>query len=160
MIYPITYTKIPWVDLGNLDVSKIIDNLENMIEAINDLESKKNDLESFISQYYSIGTVSYAINAPGIHTAIESRKHPDMKLYHVFTTVGGTSEVDTNIDIIMDNGVPLADTIHIKSTENRGKVIIGSPIDYVDISRIRDVQIESDSNQIISVHMNFIPIER
>jgi len=158
--YPITYTRIPWVDLGNLDVSKIIANIENLVEAVNDLESKKNDLESFLETYYSIGTIAHAVDAPGIHTALEARKHPDVKLNHVFAVVGGTSEVDTNIDILLDDGTKLSDTIHIKSTENKGKIVIGSVIEHIDISRIRDICVESDSNQLISVHMNFIPIER
>jgi len=158
--YPITYKKITWAELGNLSVQKIIDNIQDLIAGVNDLESKKNDLETFIDQYNSIGTISYAVGAVGIHTALESRKHPDIKLDHIFAVVGGTSEVDTKIDILMDNGVPLADTIQIKSSYSKGKIVIGSVIEYIDISRIRDIQIESDSNQLVSVHMNFVPVER
>jgi hypothetical protein len=154
----VSLKEIHWVNDGGLTVDRIIDNEETLRDAINDQETDASELVVFINQYFGFGSCSYAIDEIGRHTAIKGDKHPDMKLTHAYAVIGSNVQSDdTTIEILLNGSELLADPIRFVASETKGKTRVGVVMDYIDIMRSDSVEIETDTNQTVAVHMNFEP---
>jgi len=64
---------------------------------------------------------------------------------------------DTTIEILINGSELLADPIRFVASETKGKIRVGVVMDHIDIMRSDSVEIETDTNQTVAVHMNFEP---
>ena len=154
----VTLKEIHWVTTGGLTVDRIIDNEETLRDAINDGDVSIAELLAFVNRYLGFGSCSFAVDEIGRHTAISGDKHPDMRLTHAYAVIGSNVQADdTTIEILQNGSELLADPIRFVASETKGKIRVGVVMDHIDIMRSDSVDIETDTNQTIAVHMNFEP---
>ena len=150
--------EIHWIPTGGLTVDRIIDNEETLRDAINAGDVSISELVTFVNRYLGFGSCSFAVDEIGRHTAIAGDKHPDMKLSHVHVVIGSNVENDdTTIQILLNGSELLADPIRFVASETKGKIRVGTVADHIDIMRSDSVEVETDTNQTVAVHMNFVP---
>lgn len=154
----VTLKKINYVETGGLTVDRIIDNEQTLADAINAGDVSTAELLAFVNRYIGFGSCSYAVDEIGRHTAITGDKHPDMRLTHVHAVIGSNVQADdTTIEILLNGSELLADPIRFVASETKGKTRVGVVMDFMDIMRSDSVEIETDTNQTVAVHMNFEP---
>lgn len=154
----VTLKDIHWVETGGLTVDRIVDNEETLRDAINAGDVSIAELVTFVNRYLGFGSCSFAVDEIGRHTAVEGDKHPDMKLTHVHAVIGSNVQADdTTIEILMNGSELLADPIRFVASETKGKIRVGVVMDHIDIMRSDSVEVETDTNQTVAVHMNFEP---
>lgn len=154
----ITLKEIHYVETGGLTVDRIIDNEETLRDAIDAGDVSIAELVTFVNRYLGFGSCSYAVDEIGRHTAITGDKHPDMRLTHVHAVIGSNVQSDdTTIEILLNGSELLADPIRFVASETKGKTRVGVVMDFMDIMRSDSVEIETDTNQTVAVHMNFEP---
>jgi hypothetical protein len=165
--------EVHYVETGGLTVDRIIDNEETLKDAINAGDVSIAELLAFVNRYLGFGSCSFAVDEIGRHTAISGDKHPDMKLTHAYAVIGSNMQPgskywdgtqykqragdDTTIEILLNGSELLADPIQFVASETKGKTRVGVVVDYMDIMRSDSVEIETDTNQTVAVHMNFTP---
>jgi len=149
---------VHYVETGGLTVDRIIYNEETLKDAINDQEVDASELITFINRYMGFGSCSFAVDEIGRHTAVAGDGHPDMKLSHVHAVIGSNVQADdTTIEILMNGSELLADPIRFVASETKGKIRVGVVMEHLDIMRSDSVEVETDTNQTVAVHMNFVP---
>ena len=154
----ITLKEIHYVETGGLTVDRIIDNEETLKDAINEQEVDAAEIITFINRYIGFGSCSFAVDEIGRHTAVAGDEHPDMKLTHVHAVLGSNVQADdTTIEILMNGSELLADPIRFVASETKGKIRVGVVMDHINIMRSDSVEVETDTNQTVAVHMNFVP---
>jgi hypothetical protein len=154
----VTLKKINYVETGGLTVDRIIDNEQTLADAINAGDVSTAELLTFVNRYIGFGSCSYAVDEIGRHTAITGDKHPDMRLTHAYAVIGSNVQADdTTIEILLNGSELLADPIRFVASETKGKTRVGVVMDFMDIMRSDSVEIETDTNQTVAVHMNFEP---
>jgi len=150
--------EVHWVETGGLTVDRIIDNEETLRDAINAGDVSISELLAFVNQYLGFGSCSFAVDEIGRHTAIAGDRHPDMKLTHAYAVIGSNVQSDdTTIEILMNGSELLADPIRFVASETKGKTRVGTVTDHIDIMRSDSVEVETDTNQTVAIHMNFVP---
>jgi|LGVF01.1.fsa_nt_gb hypothetical protein len=158
--------EIHYVETGGLTVDRIIYNEETLRDAINDGDVSIAELMAFVNRYLGFGSCSFAVDEIGRHTAISGDKHPDMKLTHAYAVIGSNVQLrtgnkeyldNTTIEILQNGSELLADPIRFVASETKGKIRVGVVMDHIDIMRSDSVEIETDTNQTVAVHMNFEP---
>jgi len=150
--------EVHWVETGGLTVDRIIDNEETLRDAINAGDVSIAELLAFVNRYLGFGSCSFAVDEIGRHTAISGDKHPDMRLTHVHAVIGSNVQADdTTIEILLNGSELLADPIRFVASETKGKIRVGVVMDHIDIMRSDSVEVETDTNQTVAVHMNFEP---
>ena len=147
---------ITWHDDGNLDLSKIVANIETVRDAVDEVERLRLSLAENFSSIYPQG-ISYAIEGRGDHVVLPKAVRAEMKVTQVFITAGtdGADGIDTQIELFIDGSDPLCDPITLKASESRGKVVIGEVLTYPTITRFNEIVIRSDSDRRIVVTINF-----
>lgn len=154
----VTLKEVHYVETGGLTVDRIIDNEETLADAINAGDVSIAELLAFFNRYLGFGSCSFAVDEIGRHTAITGDKHPDMKLTHAYAVIGSNVQSDdTTIEILLNGSELLADPIRFVASETKGKTRVGVVMDHIDIMRSDSVEIETDTNQTVAVHMNFEP---
>lgn len=154
----VTLKDIHWVNTGGLTVDRIIDNEQTLADAINAGDVSIAELLTFVNRYLGFGSCSFAVDEIGRHTAISGDKHPDMKLVHAHAVIGSNvQDDDTTIEILLNGSELLADPVRFVASETKGKIRVGVVMDFMDIMRSDSVEIETDTNQTVAVHMNFEP---
>ena len=154
----VTLKQVNFVETGGLTVDRIIDNEQTLADAIDAADVSTAELLAFIKYRLGFGSCSYAVDEIGRHTAIKSYRHPDIKLTHVHAVIGSNVQADdTTIEILMNGSELLADPIRFVASETKGKTRVGVVMDFMDIMRSDSVEIETDTNQTVAVHMNFEP---
>lgn len=150
--------QINYIETGEVTVDRIIDNEETLRDAINDQEVDASELVEFVNRYLGFGSCSFACDVIGRHTVIEGDKHPDMKLTHVHAVIGSNVQADdTTIKVLMNGSELLADPIRFVASETKGKIRVGVVMDHINIMRSDSVEVETDTNQTVAAHMNFVP---
>lgn len=150
--------EVHYVETGGLTVDRIIDNEQTLADAVNAGDVSISELLAFVNRYSGFGSCSFAVDEIGRHTAISGDKHPDMKLTHAYAVIGSNvQDDDTTIEILLNGSELLADPIQFVASETKGKTRVGVVVDYMDIMRSDSVEIETDTNQTVAVHMNFTP---
>jgi hypothetical protein len=154
----VTLKEVHYVETGGLTVDRIIDNEQTLADAINDGDVSTEELLAFVNRYLGFGSCSFAVDEIGRHTAITGDKHPDMRLTHAYAVIGSNVQADdTTIEILLNGLELLADPIRFVASETKGKTRVGVVVDHIDIMRSDSVEIETDTNQTVAVHMNFEP---
>lgn len=162
----VTLKDIHYVETGGLTVDRIIDNEQTLADAVNAGDVSTAELLTFVNQYLGFGSISFAVDEIGRHTAITGDKHPDMKLSHAYAVIGSNVQLrtgnkeyldNTTIEILLNGSELLADPIRFVASETKGKIRVGVVAEHIDIMRSDSVEIETDTNQTVAVHMNFEP---
>ncbi len=154
----ITLKEVHYIETGGLTVDRIIDNEETLRDAIEAGDISIAELLTFVNRYLGFGSCSFAVDEIGRHTAISGDKHPDMKLTHLHAVIGSNVQSeDTTIEILLNGSELLADPIRFVASETKGKTRVGVVMEYIDIMRSDSVEVETDTNQTVAVHMNFEP---
>jgi hypothetical protein len=154
----VTLKKVNYVETGGLTVDRIIDNEQTLADAIDAGDVTIAELLAFVNRYLGFGSCSYAVDEIGRHTVISGDKHPDMRLTHVYAVIGSNVQSDdTTVEILMNGSELLADPIRFVASETKGKTRVGVVMDHINIMRSDSVEIETDTNQTVAVHMNFEP---
>lgn len=149
---------IHYVETGGITVDRIIDNEETLRDAVNDRETDTSELVVYVNRYFGFGSCSFAVDEIGRHTAVEGDNHPDMKMTHVHAMIGSNVQADdTTIEILLNGSELLADPIRFVASETKGKIRVGVVMDHIDIMRSDSVEVETDTNQTVAIHMNFVP---
>lgn len=148
--------KVNWHDDGNLDVGKIIENIETVRDAADETERLRLSNEENANSVYPAG-VTYVIEGRGDHTALPKAVRAGMKLTQVFITAGtdGADGLDTQVELLTNATDPLCEPVKLLATEGRGKVVIGTVKAHPVISQFDEVTIRSDTDRRIVVNMNF-----
>lgn len=152
----VTLTKVDFIDTGAVRVDQIVANLELLRDAVNTQETDAALLERHVDRALGFGAVTLAVDAPGLHMALEAREHPDMSLAHVYITAGADSKDDTTIRILRNGKKLIAEPITILASEKRGKVVIGDVMKRQIVTRFESLDIESDSGRRVTVDMQFV----
>lgn len=153
-------SKKHWHETGGVPIKNLIENIENLVEAVNERESDITSLETFVGRYYGPGTISVVVDQPGTYNLLPGRKHPDLHLARVHAQVGSTSAEDSEIMVKLNNtGAEMIEPLTFKSTEKNGKVRKAVMRDNrPNIGRSETVDIVFEGNQIIVVTATFEPI--
>jgi len=148
---------ITYVDQGLFDMGVLIDNFNTVYSAVNDLiKMRYRDGNRFLSMYPA--AMSYAIEEFGGHVLLEETFRSDMMLKQVYITAGAEGD-DTEIDISVDGYSLLEKPVMIKSSEGRGKVVIGMVRDHPTITKFDKIMVYSTSNRRITVSAVFKGVE-
>ena len=148
--------KITWHDDGNLDVGKIIANIETVRDAVDETERQRLSHEENMNTIYPPG-ITYIVEARGDHVALAKAVRAEMRLQQVFVTAGtdGEAGLDTQIELLKNATEPLCEAILLKATEGRGKTVIGTILTYPTITAFDEIVIRSDTERRIVCNMNF-----
>jgi len=147
---------VHWHDDGNCDIGGILKNIETVRDAVDESDRLMQSAAEDIASMYP-PSMSYVIEGRGDHIALGKTIRAEMKLTQVFITAGtdGSDGLDTQITILMNGTDPLCAPVTLKSSEGRGKVVIGTVLSYPVISRFDEITIRSDSDRRMVVTTNF-----
>ena len=143
-----------WIDDGRCDMQVIVDNMETLRDAIDEVERLRTLMVEDYDQYYPLSITS-AVESFGEHTIVDKGQRAEMKLTHCHIVAGGVGDTDTTITVLKNGVDELCDPIVLKSTENTGKLKIGNVVDYQTISQFDSIVVKSDSSRKIEITVNF-----
>lgn len=150
--------KITWIDNGLLDVSKIIRNLETIRDAVDEVERLRVNDQDNAGQMYPTST-QYAIESYGDHQILDKAIRAEMQLKQAFVVAGGAdaqNEGDMHIELLKNGTDPLLETsIVIKSSENTGKMKMGTLVDYQHITQFDTITAHTGTNRKVVVTLVF-----
>ncbi len=149
--------KITYKDTGTFDMRKVIDNFDRLSDAVDDVERLRVALNDDVTRMFP-PALSYAIDTMEDHTILDKAVRAEMRVKQVYVMAGAEGE-ETQITILKNGVDALCEPIVLKSTEGRGKVVIGEVLGYMTISRFDEVIARSDSNRRVVVSMSFEAVE-
>jgi len=147
---------VTWHDDGMLDVGRIIANIETVRDVADESERLRLSLADDLNSLYP-PSISYVIEGRGDHTVLPKTIRADMKLIQVFISAGtdGADGLDARVELLKNAEDALCEPITLKSSEGRGKVVIGEVLSYPVITRFDEIVIRSDSDRRMVVNTNF-----
>ena len=148
--------KITWHDDGNLDVGKLIENIETVRDVADETERLRvSALEDLASIYPP--SVSCVIEERGDYTALGKTYRAEMRLTQVFLVAGTTGDdgLDAQVLLLKNGAEALCEPLTLKASEGRGKVVVADVLSYPTITRFDEITIRSDSDRRMVVTMNF-----
>lgn len=149
----INFKEITYVDQGLFDMGVLIDNFKTLFDAVNDaVKTQDIDAEYYDSIYPA--QIGYVVDELGEYVVLNSAYRADMKIHQVYITAGADG-VDTEIDVMINGETILQNPITMKSTEGRGKIVIGNALEHITITRFDEIVISTSSNRRVLMNISF-----
>lgn len=144
---------ITWRDDGQLDVGRLIANIETVRDAADECDRQRiMNAEKIDSQYPH--SISYAIEERGDHVVLHKTPRAEMKVRQCFITIASAGQ-DTRVEFLKNGVDALCASVFLEASQTRGRVVIGEIVAYQTISQFDEIVVRSDSERRIVASMNF-----